>query len=704
MSPVEVDALSLSCPDPLELKAFHEGQLPLAVLDKIGQHISVCTSCGSILQDLDSRPSADPIYARLRQCFQPRPLLEEEGFAQLNRAARDLDGATRPWTGPVKGEQRPAPVQLPPIPREIGAYQLLAKIGQGGMGAVFRALQKPVNREVALKMILAGPLAGRDAIARFYREGQAIARLKHVNVVQIFEFGEYAGLPFFTMELIDGGSLAAKLATGPLPWRQAARLVADLAQAIAFAHQQQVVHRDLKPGNILLTKQGIPKISDFGLAKLGDADDNQTRTAAVLGTPAYMAPEQAAGRADAVGPAVDIYALGVILYECLTGRPPFRGETRQQTIDLVRTTEPLRPSRLCHELPADLEAICLKCLEKAPKNRYAGSQALADDLERLLRGESTHVRPANWAKRSWGRLRRHRVAVVAAITLVAVLGAVYWFHPQRALEAIERDLEPGKRTVLIDRTGEPRWSRCIHGKAKTKFLVDADGNFVINSPSLCLLELLPDPRYDHYILRAKVKHQMAYKNIGEAGFYVGHRAFPGVEGDYHLFLQMSFNDVWSAAQSSPFANKLPPEHAISNFVRWCPHLCGGYQDGSDRMLDSLIGGGAGPRFIPTGPNPGWHTLQITVTPTMVQGSWDGKPASDFPVADMNERISASLKKDRQISGADPLLGAVVGEFVPRGGLGLYVNLGSAAFCEVSITPLGGSEALSPHRVGKDQGK
>src|SRR5262249_35965853 len=249
-----------------------------------------------------------------------------------------------------------------------------------------------LKRTVALKMI-AGHSDPTDRV-RFKVEAEAVARLQHPNIVQIHEIGEAGGVPFFALEFVEGGSLANRLAGRPLPPRDAAQLVTALADAMPLAHSRNLIHRDLKPANVLLTGgadtpigQCQPKVTDFGLARQLDADSGQTQVGDIMGTPSYMAPEQAEGRAHAAGPAADVYALGAILCVCLTGRPPFQGTTPLETLDQVRAREPTAPSALNRKVSRDLETICLKCLRKPPERRYPSARELADDLGRFLRGE-----------------------------------------------------------------------------------------------------------------------------------------------------------------------------------------------------------------------------------------------------------------------------------------------------------------------------
>jgi tetratricopeptide (TPR) repeat protein len=310
------------------------------------------------------------------------------------------------------------------------------------MGVVYKARQIRLNRLVALKMILSGNHANQHDQARFRAEAEAVAYLQHPNIVQIYEIGERDGRPFFSLEYLDGGSLAQKIAKEPLPAREAARLVQALAEAMDCAHQRGIIHRDLKPANVLLTVDGMPKITDFGLAKrLQDQDQGHTRTGAVMGTPSYMSPEQAQGQTKHLGPAADIYSLGAILYDLITGRPPFRGETLLDTLLQVKTIEPVPPARLQPQLARDLETICLKCLQKDPAKRYATAGALAEDLRRFLAGEPIQARPIPTWERAWKWARRRPAAAaligVSLLAVAGVIGGVFAFGVQERRRAAE---------------------------------------------------------------------------------------------------------------------------------------------------------------------------------------------------------------------------------------------------------------------------
>lgn len=305
----------------------------------------------------------------------------------------------------VSGSFPPA-VAVAPTGKRFGAYELLHEIGRGGMGVVYLARQAGLERYVAVKMILSSHLASEEQVRRFRAEAKAAATFAHPNVVSIFDVGEVAGQHYFAMQFIDGQSLAQRIAAGPVDPDEAARIVAVVARAVHHLHSHQIVHRDLKPGNVLLDRDGEPYVTDFGLAKVLASDSQHTATGIITGTPAYMSPEQAAGQQESVGPTSDVYSLGVILYELLTGRPPFREDNPLDTLVQVIEREPPLPRRLNPKIPVELELICLKCLEKQPQDRYASAADLADDLERYGRGEMVEAEPPSVRLRLWRWARR----------------------------------------------------------------------------------------------------------------------------------------------------------------------------------------------------------------------------------------------------------------------------------------------------------
>jgi serine/threonine-protein kinase len=352
-------------------------------------------------------------------------------WRQISRARAELDALLPVSPQGTLPTMPPGEQPLPQVP----GYEVESVLGRGGMGVVYRARHLRLGRLVALKMALADSCAGPNERERFRQEAEAVAALRHPNLVQVYDAGDCAGRPFFTMELIDGGSLAQRLAGTPQPAHQAAALLATLAEAMHAAHQGGIVHRDLKPANILLTIDGTPKIADFGLARRLEGGAGLTLSGVTLGTPSYMAPEQARGQSRAVGPAVDVYALGAILYELLTGRPPFRAATPTETVLLVIDQEPVPPARLNAKVPRDLETVCLKCLQKEPHRRYAGAAALADDLRRFGEGRPIRARPLGLAARlgRWGRRNPAPAALVATVlaSVGLAIGGGFWLEWER---------------------------------------------------------------------------------------------------------------------------------------------------------------------------------------------------------------------------------------------------------------------------------
>jgi serine/threonine protein kinase len=498
-----------------EFRRLWEAGDPVRVEAFLAQHPALQLGEESVLdllyqecilrEERGERPAAEEYVRRfpalekpLRQQFALDQILASEG--RPPHAAADKTWPTTVGGGPVPELPPTIPSLSSPIANiRVPGYEVLDVLGRGGMGVVYKARHLNLRRLVALKMILAGGHAGAEDRKRFQAEAEAVARLTHPNIVQIYEVGEHDGLPFLALEYCPGGSLDRKLDGTLLPPAEAARLVETLARAVQSAHEQHIVHRDLKPANVLFRteEKGLtteaekeslspqssvlsPVISDFGLAKKLD-EAGLTASGAVMGTPPYMAPEQARGESHAVGPAVDVYALGAILYECLTGRPPFKAATSVETLRQVADNEPVSPRRLQPTLPRDLETVCLKCLHKSPARRYASAAALADDLRRFLDGRPVLARPTGTWERGvkWARRQPLAAGLLGLVGLVTLTGimAVTLAWRRAEVEAVARrtayEAEAEQRrqaerqlyfshVALADRelrAGKPAWAR-----------------------------------------------------------------------------------------------------------------------------------------------------------------------------------------------------------------------------------------------------
>ncbi len=422
---------ALTHPTPDELRALSLGRLADAELTRVSAHLDDCPEC---CHGIDQLAAADPLLARLQQsdARRGRALTSPTERRSAIRALRQVEAA--------RAAAQPAGPETDPVilstPKQFGEYDIVAEVGRGGMGVVYKALHRGLDRLAALKMVLAGEFASPAQELRFRLEAELAARVQHPNIVQVYEVGSYHGRPFLALEWVEGGSLADRLDGKPWPPGDAAALLETLARAIHVAHCKGVVHRDLKPANILLQQNAgegnndrsvssrsgftadpayclLPKITDFGLARPTEGGLTLTQSGLLVGTPGYMAPEQADSTRALVGPAADIYALGVVLYQLLTGQLPFQGDSTLAVLRALTSDEPVRPRRLQPRLPRDLEAITLHCLEKEPTRRYPSALALAEDLQRFREGKQVAARPVG------GRTDGPRVPATAAGRAVA---------------------------------------------------------------------------------------------------------------------------------------------------------------------------------------------------------------------------------------------------------------------------------------------
>jgi hypothetical protein len=541
----------------------------------------------------------------------------------------------------------------------MGPYQLLEEIARGGMGVVYRARHTTLGRVVALKTLRADGFGDPQARRRFAREMRAAGRLNHPHIVTVYEVGDYRGQPYYTMAFIAGGSLARHVARLRGDPRASLVLMEKVARAVHYAHEQGVLHRDLKPGNVLLDERGEPLVADFGLAKLLEGDEELTQTGIIPGTPAYMAPEQAGGLRHEVGPAADVWALGVILYELLAGRRPFAASNHEELKRQIGGESPPPLQDLRPELDPGVGAVVARCLEKEPGRRYASAGALADDLARFLRGEPPLTLWARRPREPAGRPRRRvlsGLAAVAALLGALTVGIISFRPPERT----EGPRTPGPQPiVLIGESGLPQTSRWLVGEHFADFPAAAPGKpFTVRNSELGLLEL-GKPPWDHFRLEADVLHLESVE--GEVGIFLAYSGHPAPDGTHHSFCTVCFADVGNRFGHRDLA------HAK-------------YQDfPANQYYERPVGRRPSPPAW-AAPAPGvecWRHIAVNVTADGVVAWWGRQrlgEASLAEVADLRRRVLQNIE-------ANP------GPVPVRGGLGVFVYDGAASFKNVVLRPL-----------------
>jgi serine/threonine-protein kinase len=684
---VSHDSKSLvkECPSRESLLAYAAGKLPTELLGELSTHIENCVLCQSSLEQVQPELTDDSLVGKLRQCVAATTISDA---ATVLRLRSEQESAIK-------------------LPRSFGKYELLEEIGRGGMGVVYLARQAGLKRFVAVKMILAGVSASPEERKRFATEGEAMGRLQHPNFVLVHEIDEIDGQFYLSMEYLPGGSLSGKIAGGRMPQSEAAKLVRTLARAMHVAHQQRIIHRDLKPSNVLLAADGSPKISDFGLAKLQDSEVAQTATASVLGTPSYMAPEQAQPRAGVIGPLTDVYSLGAILYEALTGHPPHQAPTKLETLELVRTQDPAAPHFYRPEVSPNLEAVCRKCLAREPADRYSSAEALADDLGRWLAGEPTLARPPRWYARVWRWLPKR---AVAAVFLTLAFAAALFFLPRLiwpqpsppeaddALKAIEAKLRKGQSVTLIDETGEPAWSQFHTGTDFSETSLADDGTFRINTWDVACLELLRDPQVERYQIHAELRNDAVDEKVAaaaEVGLFCAMRDYPLPDSRAYFFVCLGFNDIVdlpTAFKGLKFSPKVePPPAPTGNTVYVGPQIRWKNEKG---MQDDRSGEVKPNVFQCATDGKTWRKITLAVSPEGISSYWSDSPTGDarllatLTAKSMNEKTKAGLARKLKINNhLGNVPGAINPEFTPRAPCGLFVNHSKVSFRNVVIEPI-----------------
>lgn len=642
------------CPDPGDLAAFARGALSSDKVEAIAVHIPNCPKCS---ESLDTVVEDDSLIIDLRQLLHDAPPVPP-----------------RPAGSPA-AKDRPCPP-----PERLGKYLIKEQLGQGSMGIVYRAIQDGVNRVVAIKLSSYGSVWNAAAAKRLRTECEAIGRLRHPHIVQVHEFDEHDGVPYFSMEYCGGGSLAAKLILGHLPEREAAELVRDLALAVEYAHDHNILHRDLKPGNVLFDDRGAVRLTDFGLAKLIDTAGNETASNFIMGTPSYMAPEQAAGQTRKVGPHTDVYGLGAILYACLTGKPPFTGATSIEILKQVQNSWPARPAQLRSGLSPTLESICLKCLERAPRSRYRSAKQLADDLDRWLAGQKPHASKWRRVKRIWKGIRNRTIAAGIFLVLGAGMLAAFalYLNPDRAkaraLARLKEELRTTNHVTLIGQTGQPRWHRFATDKDRRSEFLDPEGTFSVSTWDTTLVELFPDIDLDSYVYSAQVRHDTAALT-GGVGLYVAGKRLPPDNASILFFLDLSFNVVRGVPPSVLRTVKTakPALHA-EQAMHFLPLL-------EDDLRCIRLQSSSGPPLKTLGNDNGvWHNLSLTMTPSKVTATFNGL-SWDIDTPSLTEELSHKRRKFPN----DHAYQALPPTFASTGSIGLYLEGGSAGFRNVTLS-------------------
>jgi serine/threonine-protein kinase len=610
----------------------------------------------------------------------------------------DSQGTTVPFhqTGPYEPTDQFADASG----LKFAHYDLLRELGRGAMGVVYKARQKHADRFVALKVLRDADHVAESDKLRFTAEVRALARVSHPHIVAVFEVGEENGCSYFTMEYVDGRPLAHRLRAGPpVTPAESAQLIEDLAGAVQTAHDAGILHRDIKPGNILIGPHGEAKLTDFGLAKHLDQDTGLTVVGSAIGTPSYMPPEQACGDLTKLGPAADIYALGATFYELLTGRPPFRGETPGGTLARVLHDEVVPPRKLRPGLSLELEAVCLKCLEKNPARRYASARELAEDLRRWRNGEATKVRPWSGRRRLARRLRRHWKPIAAALFVLFTAGAFLFtfvlsspeYRERQAKLGVDRAIGSGERVVLVGPTGPPRWSRQVVD-IDSRLSTDPASVFQVDAGTPALIELAPAAHHDRFRLSAELRTRTS-KGIGSwSGIYFAHNQGPADPAGFverlvvirhyrHVAVPIRQRDSYKGDPVNVHDFLLLSREGVTRLNYPSPFGVHFYKVNPDQMIEP------------------WRYVEVEVTPETIRARWreeDGRLHLIGPINQVRntvdairvERLHEQTKRrcaeldKKQFTDLPRRI-----EYNPHGALGLFVMHAVVDFRNVVYEPL-----------------
>jgi serine/threonine protein kinase len=587
------------------------------------------------------------------------------------------------------------------LPILFGDYELRDKIGQGGMGIVFRAYKISLAVEVALKMIRADKFGSPEEMRYVLKEeARAQAPLDHPHIVPVKDFGEVAGQPYFTMKLVEGSDMNKQLPRLAKDLKGTVHLLAKVARAVHYAHERGVLHRDLKPGNILLEGKPdtpvahlVPLVSDFGLAMRiqPDTPDSRVPTADEAGyvapeqalrggTPGFMPPEQAALETKPLTTAVDVYSLGAILYKVLTGRPPFLGPTTTETLSLVRTHTPEPPRNLKPGVNRDLEAVCLKCLEKQPERRYRSALELAEELERWGRNEPVLARRRPWPTRAWRAARRNMllctVMILAGFAAGAGFVAHYWLDPDRPRKQDAAKLTSKHAVTLIDENGPPRYNRLVPSNDVIIASSSPKLPFSFETLNVGRLELMSAVPVQAYRFSAKIRHDYVINETvdGAAGIYFAY----SVQGNESYWCELTFAELGINSRKPNFARGATRD--TGQVLLRVYHRTYELDSESDNYRKAIITK-VSKRFSPQPFT--WRSLSVEVRPESVKAFWgegEDAPIGEITSSDLLEAAKTFRMTDSQTP--EPLY-----EYAPQGGLGLFLSSGSASFQQVIVEPL-----------------